>query len=255
MPHSVRARTHNLIARFRDYVRVFETAPAFSPEQLQAHRRTLARRKTFESAGDAATDPDFADALWSTLASWRMKSRGAKLVSIQEFRGSLQTCASLIDRLDGRKLDEEELPVEETADAIWHLIGRLRVSTTNTRLVGATKALHHVLPCLIVPMDRQFTGGFFGWTQVAWQSERRQESSFKEAFRTFAEIAKKTRPGQYVVDFGWNTSLTKVIDNAIVGYCRQHAVDAASRDRAILKRAEELGVLVETGQDSPRGST
>ncbi len=39
---------------------------------------------------------------------------------------------------------------------------------------------------------------------------------FFEAFKSFEYISRETNPEQYVGS-GWNTSLSKVIDNAIVG--------------------------------------
>ncbi len=91
-------------------------------------------------------------------------------------------------------------------------------------------------------MDRRFTGAFFRWPQAAWQTEQRQKASLQEAFPIFAQIAKETQPTQYVGG-GWQTSRTKVIDNAIVAYCRRHCLDDASRERAILKLARGLGLL------------
>ena len=77
---SVEARTRSLIARFPDYVRAFDSAPAFNNEQLQAHLETLALRAQCGSAARAAGNPDFVSSLRRTLELWRMNSRGAKLV-------------------------------------------------------------------------------------------------------------------------------------------------------------------------------
>jgi len=115
----------------------------------------------------------------------------------------------------------------------------LRITATGVRLVACTKALHHLLPNLVVPIDRQFTGAFFGWNTYDWQVK--EERAFKRAFVVFHEIAHKTRPSQYV-GAGWNTSPSKVVDNAIVGYCRKTLLDRASHDKAIIARAKELGI-------------
>jgi len=65
-----------------------------------------------------------------------------------------------------------------------------------------TKALHHVLAELVVPMDREYTQTFFGW--------------HAEEFGAFVQIARLVNPSQYV-NIGWNSSRTKVLDNALVG--------------------------------------
>src|SRR6478736_2756414 len=98
-----------------------------------------------------------------------------------------------------------------TAERLWLLIDRLRITDTGVRLVASTKALHHLLPNLVVPMDRQFTGAFFDWNTHHWQ--KKEERIFKSAFVVFREIAMKAKPNQYVGS-GWNTGPAKVVDNA-----------------------------------------
>ena len=52
-------------------------------------------------------------------------------------------------------------------DAVYRLIAALEVVTNKARIVAGIKTLHHLLPDLVPPMDRQWTGLFFGWSQVA----------------------------------------------------------------------------------------
>ena len=141
--------------------------------------------------------------------------------------------------LDDERLDAETLSTTKTGDSIWRLIERLRISATGAPLVATTKALHHLLPNLVVPMDRQFTGAFFNWNNQAWQ--KNHEQSFKAAFLAFAKIARSAKPAQYV-GLGWNTSPTKVIDNAIVAYCQQNLLDQASYEKAIIAQAKKRGI-------------
>ena len=240
MAFSLKAHTNNLIVRFADYVRAFGESPAFNDEQLTAHRNTIELRSRLGSASAAAKDQAFADSLRRTLELWRMKQRAAKLTSASVIHDSLRRHASEIGELEDERLDAETLSTTKTGDLIWQLIDRLRISDTDARLVGTTKALHHLLPNLVVPMDREFTGAFFNWNNHAWQ--KKQERSFKDAFQVFAEIASKAKPAQYVGS-GWNTSPTKVIDNAIVAYCRQNSLNKASREKALIAEAKKRGII------------
>ena len=130
--------------------------------------------------------------LWRTLTLWGMNKRRAELTPESVFRNSLRQCASEIGMLEDARLDAETLSATKTGDSIWGLIDRLRISATSARLVATTKALHHLLPHLVVPMDRQFTGAFFNWNNQAWQVK--QEQSFKAAFLIFARIARSAKP-------------------------------------------------------------
>ncbi len=85
------------------------------------------------------------------------------------------------------------------------------------KIVAGTKTLHHLLPDLVVPMDRAWTGAFFAWSQAAPQYQQHQ--AFVRAFKAFVHVAREVDPALYVGD-GWKTSRTKVLDNAVIGYCK-----------------------------------
>ena len=65
----------------------------------------------------------------------------------------------------------------------------------------------------------------------------------------FADIARRVGPAQYV-GTGWNTNPTKVIDNAIVGFCRANALDKSSYEKTVIARAKELRFYEEAIGDS-----
>ncbi len=44
---------------------------------------------------------------------------------------------------------------------------------------------------------------------------------------------------------GWNTGAAKVIDNAIVGCCRETQLDRASQEKAVIARGKELCIYDE----------
>lgn len=83
-------------------------------------------------------------------------------------------------------------------------------------LVAGSKALHHVLPDLVVPIDRRYTRPFFGWygTQFQYQQQR----AFEEMFPTFHSIAVEVQLEQFMGN-GWRTARAKVLDKAIVAFC------------------------------------
>lgn len=106
--------------------------------------------------------------------------------------------------------------VEKVINDIWTVIEGLKIVENEARLIPCTKALHHLLPELIVPMDRKYTQAFLMFYNNEFQYGQRKV--FEVAFRTFVKIAKATSPVRYVGS-GWHTSQTKVIDNAVIGYC------------------------------------
>ena len=84
--------------------------------------------------------------------------------------------------------------------------------------MAGSKALHHVLPELVPPIDREYTLQFFYDNKMLQRGERQ---TFAEIFPQFHRILQSCKDEiQRRLRSGMNTSSTKVVDNAIVGYVR-----------------------------------
>jgi hypothetical protein len=98
-------------------------------------------------------------------------------------------------------------------------------------------------------MDRAFTGAFFGWNNYDWQVAQRR--SIRQAFEVFARAGRETGARKQVGE-RWRSSVTKLIDNAVVGFCLKHLLDEASYRRALEARAKELGILDKINAEADR---
>ena len=204
-----------LIRGFPVFVAAFSrNAPFAKPAQLSAHQETIAIRKAADSVRAALHDPEFLDALYATLRAWGIGMRGSRLVDRRAFAANLQRREAEIAALENVSLDSPILDVADVGARVWRLIKSVQLVENKAVLVPSTKALHHVLPDLVVPMDRAYTRPFFGWHEPEFQSH--QARCFEHAFGAFHRVARGANPRQYVGS-GWNTSLSKVIDNAVVG--------------------------------------
>jgi hypothetical protein len=210
------ANVRSLAQEFPRYLRVFERQPPFNRYgQREYHVETIQRRREAGSAANAIDDEQFLTALYKTLRAWGIGVRASKLCTFEEFVIFIRARRSEIIALENKTIDDPELDANATARQLWSLINTLGIVANNTPIVAGTKALHHILPDLMVPMDRAYTQRFFCWHSPTFQYEQR--SCFEEAFVTFAMIARKTNPEQYVANGGWHSSRTKVIDNALIG--------------------------------------
>jgi hypothetical protein len=206
-----------LIQDFERYLSAFDAAPAFRKTgQLENHVVTITRRRELGTATAALQDATFLKSPYQTLNSWGIGQRGSKLLKFDDFVQAMRRCESAITSLEGYRLDEPSLD-RDIADKLWTLIGSLAIVENEAKLVPCTKALHHLLPELCVPMDRAFTRVFFGWHGPEFQYQ--QKKVFYNAHEQFAKIAQGANPAQFIGS-GWRTSLTKNIDNALVGFCR-----------------------------------
>ena len=197
-----------LILEFPRYIQIFERNPPFKRYgQWEFHNETIQRRREIGSAIKAIYDEQFLATLYKTLQAWGIGIRASKLRPFEEFTAALRNKSPELIALGDKAIDNPQLNVNETGQQLWQLINSLDVA--------GTKAVHHLLPDLVVPIDRAYTQRFFGWQTPKFQSE--QGACFQQAFTSFAQIARCTNPSQYVGS-GWHSSCTKVIDNAIVGF-------------------------------------
>jgi hypothetical protein len=67
-------------------------------------------------------------------------------------------------------------------------------------------------------MDREWTGKFFGLHAPEWQTDQRR--TFVRVYSALAAVARATDPERLATGAGWRTSMTKVLDNALIAYCR-----------------------------------
>jgi hypothetical protein len=153
-----------LIADFPRFLTEFETRQPFAKsEQLESHRQTIQLRQRAGSVAASLADPEFVESLHRTLRAWGIGSRGSKLRALPDFSTALQKAAPQIATLDGLRIDAADLNVDYTIAELWRLIESLKIVDNAAPIVSGTKALHHVLPELVPPMDRAYTQTFFLW--------------------------------------------------------------------------------------------
>lgn len=215
----------HLIKDFPLFLDVFLRDPPFSrPEQLENHLQTIRLRQQLGTASEAIASDEFLTSLYSTLQAWGMGKRGSNLVQIGQFADAIRMKVDEIALLDGINIDESTINVTNVADQLWNIISNLGIVTNNATVVSGTKALHHIHPDLVVPVDRKYTQEFFGWDNQEFQYGQRKV--FRISFKSFVIIARAVDLTQYQ-DNGWCSSNTKTIDNAVVGFVQhknQHGI-------------------------------
>lgn len=215
-------RVRDLISSPAVYLDAFDRSSLFTGPSLYFHFRTLERLHGHRTPSDAVVDESFLESLYATLTAWgmhRMGPGGAKLVEFERF---VQGFAS--QRAQIREIEHLKLEAVSTADLrhvcqeVWRIISTLAVSASETKIVAGSKALHHVLPELVPPIDREYTLSFFYGHKTLNRGDQR---TFAEIFPQFHRILLSCQEEVKArIGSGMNTSSTKVIDNSLVGYVR-----------------------------------
>ncbi len=180
-------------------------------------------RRALGSAEAALADDNFIHSLYLTLKAWGIGARASEMLPEVDFARALRDKTSEIAQFEGMRIDDPTLNVSAVLGTLWHTIKTLGIVANEANIVPGTKTLHHILPDLVVPVDRAYTQKFFALQNPQFQYG--QEKVFRKFFSTFVVIARQTNPEQYVGD-GWNSSQTKVIDNAIIGLLLQEDLRA-----------------------------
>jgi len=195
------------------------------------HVETMKLSRSVKDRRRLVRNPDFASSLYDTLVAWGMNARGAILKKRLQFRtrlAALGDCKELQELQARTIFDLQEGEVDTTANSIWRLVLRLDPVETHSVIVSGTKALHHVLPDIVPPVDREYALKLLRRSIPAGNdrpSQRRRElRAFRTVFRGFYQVAHRRR--SHIEDVvkaeahcsrTFHTSALKVIDNAVVG--------------------------------------
>jgi hypothetical protein len=215
-------RVRDLIEGFDDCCDAFDRANLFTGPSLYFHLKTLDLLHKHKSPADALRDQSFLESLYATLTAWglhRMGPGGAKLVDFPVMVASFRELEQHIGTLSSFavwQLGSDQ--VETVAVRIWEVISALKIGSAETKIVSGSKALHHLLPELVPPIDREYTLRFFFNNKSLYQGDH---AAFQEMFPYFHLVAIQCRDKiERRIGHGMNTSPTKVIDNAVVGFVR-----------------------------------
>ncbi|MCL6566747.1 MAG: hypothetical protein K6U09_10040 [Acidobacteriia bacterium] len=145
-----------------------------------------------------------------------------KLVEFSELVASFKAAEEQIENLSSLTiwtLSPDQ--IGSASESIWDVISALRVGIGETKIVSGSKALHHVLPELVLPIDREYTVGFFFHSTNLYQGDH---AALLEMVPHFHRIAVECRSKiECRFGRGMNMNSSKVTDNAIVGLMKKEA--------------------------------
>jgi hypothetical protein len=217
--YQVEARIDDLINNFQYYLNYFTEHIKFSGPSIYFHKKAIEKIRNCESYDRLFDDDLYFDYLYATLVSWgmhKMEEKGPKMVDYDKFKGSIRSIRQhLIDLREYRLEDILEGQVNWVKKKLKYIFNSLKIMAREAKLVGNSKALHHLLPDLATPIDRQHTLRFF-YNNLNINTQK-EEKMFLELFDKFRYISQALKGDNFTFT-GFNTSIPKIIDNAIIGY-------------------------------------
>jgi hypothetical protein len=187
--------------------------------------------------------------LYATLTAWGMHRMGnsdrtkTKLVEWKAFRDSLRADGEVFERLRHlRLLDLSDMEYADVLRKLEPVYRRLKLSEAGATIVVNSKALFHLLPHLVPPIDRQYTVRFFTQTRERWRdatgkfrmvmlppSLDAQVDLFRTLCLEIKRLADQVDPDIFAREFKEHkVTAPKAIDNAIVSFVRSQPKEAST---------------------------
>src|SRR6266849_7535504 len=210
-----------LIADFASCLDYFVKKTPFLDSRYNFYLATIEKRLAFSGVADAVNSDEFLADVHETLMGFFRLAR-AGLLPQDQFVAEIRKHALSIEGFAGKKLGTEP---SGTGNELWGLISQMKLTANKKekkkkdkpRLVSGAKALQMLLPDLVVPIDRQYTGAFlFRYAQEFDSGE--EEKTFNAAYASFRKIASAVDPGAYVGTHRLHSTRTRVIDNGMIGF-------------------------------------
>jgi hypothetical protein len=187
-------------------------------------------------------DYNYFELMYVTLIAWNMNMRKAKLVTFDSFRNSIISCKKEIVSLSSYelcKIKAEE--IDSLLDMIEPLFKKIHVMQSKSKIVGVSKTLHFLLPKLIMPIDRTYTLKFmFGHMKYDNKPDK-EYVTFKDVFKKFWAIVKNLSLNEDDLNGKlWNTTVPKLVDNAIIGFTKKQSGGVYRRWKAEVRSETRL---------------
>jgi hypothetical protein len=218
-------RIDDLVENFKKYIDYYYDNEKFSGPSVYFHCKVLEmirNTKTVEEYSKLLDNDQFLERIYATLTAWgmhRMGPKGAKMCDFKPFCESIRSQKGNLIRLYGYKLSIiSESELNKIKSIIEDIFNGIRISPPEikAKIVGNSKILHHLLPDLMPPIDREHTLKFF----ERHITIKNQTELFWEIFVKFFTISKRLnlKEDDWKNGRHFDTSIPKLIDNAIIGY-------------------------------------
>jgi len=159
---------------------------------------------------------------YAALKEFSMNKQGARLVAQPQFQSSILKHVPTLSLLSSYKLESiDDKSLTNIFSNLWILFQGLQVMASSSKLVGVSKAMHFLLPNLVMPIDRKSVLRFYyGQTSINVPTIlHKQFQVFQEVLQSYRDLAQHLPLNLSNWDGNWwNKSVPKRIDNAIAGF-------------------------------------
>jgi hypothetical protein len=190
----------------------------FGDPCLYFHQRALETRQSPSSV-------EHLECIYATLVAWgmhRLGRGGPKMKGFEVFSKSIIQLEEEI--IKAQKYDYRDMNKEKWSGLEKIFMG-IQIMASGTSLVGNSKVMHHMLPNIVPPIDRNYTLTFLHGNTNIFNDKTLEWQLMKEVITEFfipvaSDNEFQLRAGDWMrrnKEFPWDTSILKIVDNLIIG--------------------------------------
>lgn len=178
---------------------------------LYFYEKVLSCRKDNRNINQFLHNENNIEYLYSALLAWDMNSRGAKMKYFTDFKQAIINNSKYFTEIEKNANNIFDVNIDSILECFTNIYKNLEIMDTDSKLVSTSKLLHFLFPDLMMPMDRTNTLQYF------YGNTGESLKRFLEIFKFAYSIAKENINWENIVGkTKWNTSVPKIIDNAII---------------------------------------
>lgn len=213
----------HLPANFNKFLGIFNSDYQATGQSREPNYKSLINK--YDKASNYSTlvsNTAYINLVYAALKEFSMNERGARLVAQPRFQSSILKHVPTLSLLSSYRLESiGNKSLTNIFSNLWVLFRELQVMASSSKLVGVSKAMHFLLPNLVMPIDRKGVLSFY-YGQISPNiptSLHKQFQVLQEVFESYRDLAQHLPLNLSNWDGNWwNKSVPKRIDNAIAGF-------------------------------------
>jgi hypothetical protein len=199
---------------------------------LDSYRAIIDTHRAASAIDDVLHNESFYLLLHRTLELFNMNQKGAVLEDPETIKTSILANNKFLSDVYKQRMSSIASLEDDGGQAIqrkliW-LLKTLKIMRSKARIVGVSKTLHFLLPDLVMPIDNKYTLFYFKHflnISVPTHNMNAECSTFSMIFSSMHRSIRLMGINENDVDGkGWNTSVPKLCDNAIIGFLKEHVM-------------------------------
>ena len=224
----------DLATHFDEHFSRLLAAPDWWPGPASKTGQALARVRTLGAASRAVDDEAWLSAAYGALLRWQAFRGVRGGIPEDRFRAGMEGLGDLVAPVESRTIST--IPRAGIAQLFDLFAAVAPLKPTRSKWVVASKTLYHLLPDLVVPMDRLVTARFL---RLSALPEGLDQRFFREFYEDVARVARSvggahlevlSRANPHASDDRIRIGQARVIDFAMAGAVKGRAPDGAGSD-------------------------